>query len=156
MGVRSDHPARLRAEAGFTLVEVLIVMIVIGILAGISIPLFLGQSAKAQDAGAKSNLKQVVFMVEECKLEQSSYSACDEASELGGAPGINWGEDPGQAGVSSGSGSSSYSAYAVSTASTSGSSHIFIWKRNDDDTVLRMCTTDDPPHTGGGCRDATW
>ena len=42
-----------RKEAGYTLVELLVVMLIIGILAAIAIPTFFNQSDKAQDARAK-------------------------------------------------------------------------------------------------------
>jgi type IV pilus assembly protein PilA len=46
-------PQGIGGNGGFTLVELLIVMLLIGVLAAISIPTFFNQGDKARDAGAK-------------------------------------------------------------------------------------------------------
>jgi len=46
--------ARLRADDGFTLVELLVVITIVGVLATITLSAFLDQKGKAQDAEAKT------------------------------------------------------------------------------------------------------
>jgi type IV pilus assembly protein PilA len=59
---------RIRAnrmrDNGFTLVELLVVIIIVGILAGIAIPVFLSQQHKAGDAAAESDLGNVALEIE--------------------------------------------------------------------------------------------
>lgn len=47
---------RLRSTDGFTMVELLVVMLIVGVLAGISIPTFLGQREKAARSAMASDL----------------------------------------------------------------------------------------------------
>ena len=63
----------LRHIAGFTLVELLIVIAIIGILGGIAIPLFLGERSKAMHTEAKSNLESLRLLEEQYFAENGCY-----------------------------------------------------------------------------------
>ena len=74
--------ARVRAEDGFTLLEILAVAAILGILAAIALPAFLGEQDKGHDADAKSNARNVVAAVESCFTETRDYTSCDTTTDL--------------------------------------------------------------------------
>ena len=59
------HKSKNALQAGFTLVELLIVVIIIGILAAVALPGFLNQSEKAKISSAKA---LVASIAKECQL----------------------------------------------------------------------------------------
>ena len=64
--------ARNALEKGFTLVELLIVVIIIGVLSGVALPAFLGQSNKAKDSAAKA---YVAGVEKECQVALATTGA---------------------------------------------------------------------------------
>jgi prepilin-type N-terminal cleavage/methylation domain-containing protein len=69
---------------GFTLVELLVVVVLVGILAGIAIPIFLHATQKGEDAKAKSDLRNLAG-VEEGYATESTTTSYGTAAQLAAA-----------------------------------------------------------------------
>lgn len=62
-----------RSDRGFTLIELMVVVVIIGILASIAIPRFMASTAKAKTSEAKLILKQVLVMQRAYRQEYDAY-----------------------------------------------------------------------------------
>lgn len=58
---------------GFTLIEILIVLVIIGILAGLAIPKFVGATSRAKQFEAKQILRQISTMESTYRIEHDEY-----------------------------------------------------------------------------------
>lgn len=64
----------LREEAGFSLTELLVVLVIIGILALLAIPRFLGLTTRAKAAEAKANLSHLYTLQQTYYFEHDRYA----------------------------------------------------------------------------------
>ena len=69
-------------ESGFTLMELLVVIIIIGILAAIAVPTYLNQREKAWDSAAKSALKNAATAQESYYTEAVPATYASAPSQL--------------------------------------------------------------------------
>jgi type IV pilus assembly protein PilA len=81
---------RSSEERGFTLIELMVVVLIIAILIAIAIPTFLGARKRAQDRGAQSNLRNALTAAKTYYTDAETFVGLNAAKGEELEPSLTW------------------------------------------------------------------
>jgi general secretion pathway protein G len=65
-------------QAGFTLIELMVVIVILGLLAGLIIPRFMGETIRQRQAKAKMQMEHLESALKMYKLDNGSYPTTEQ------------------------------------------------------------------------------
>lgn len=110
----ADRRRRSEGEQGFTLIELMVVVLIIAILIAIAIPTFLGARSRAQDRAAQSSLRNSLTAAKTLYTDAEDYTTATAAALVAVEPSLT---------------------FSNSTAST-GQTNVYVETPNDHEIYL--------------------
>ena len=77
LSARARHPGR----SGFTLIEIMVVIVIIGLLAALVLPRIAGQAEKSRRVVAKTQIRAFQDALDQFEAEQGFYPSAEEGLE---------------------------------------------------------------------------
>jgi prepilin-type N-terminal cleavage/methylation domain-containing protein len=144
---------RVRRADGFSLLELLAVLLIMGVLAAVSIPLFLSATAKAADAQAKTLAGTAENTAEVLGAENDGqYEKVTVAELVAREPTIP--TAPGKGGAYLSKTTDGANEYSVTATATNGDELTIA--RNANGTIARTCVSPVAKTGCGGRETSSW
>ena len=78
MGMERERAGRTQRERGFTLIEIMVVVIVLAIMASLIVPQFVGTTLEAKVSKARSDIKTLETNLERMYLHLDAYPTTEQ------------------------------------------------------------------------------
>ncbi|MEW6720181.1 MAG: type II secretion system major pseudopilin GspG [Thermodesulfobacteriota bacterium] len=78
---RRNPARRLRDRAGFTLIEIMVVIVILGLLAALVVPKLIGRTEEAKKTQARVQIKHIQQALELFKLDNGFFPETDQGLE---------------------------------------------------------------------------
>ncbi|MFQ6021150.1 MAG: type II secretion system major pseudopilin GspG [Acidiferrobacterales bacterium] len=72
------HLRRKNRQRGFTLIEILVVVVILGILVGLVVPRIMGRPDEARIVAAKNDIRAIVSALKLYRLDSGTYPSTDQ------------------------------------------------------------------------------
>jgi general secretion pathway protein G len=81
MACRRSIERRLRNRSGFTLIEIMVVIVILGLLAALVVPKLIGRTEEAKKTQARVQMKHIQQALELFKLDNGFFPGTDQGLE---------------------------------------------------------------------------
>lgn len=81
METRRNRDGRLRDRAGFTLIEIMVVIVILGLLAALVVPKLIGRTEEAKKTQSRVQIRSVEQALELFKLDNGFFPTTDQGLE---------------------------------------------------------------------------